>query len=478
MALLKTNLTLGNRFVILDGNYDKAQLSFIAPDPKDRSKLTVVTYDHPGEPIITPLDNFSSDYFPDLLHPRIILTRRQSELRSIFIKIQHELAQTLYGSSNRRLTLNQTLKKLVSLGCADNSEAEAMLMLYLARGLFTFTKLKKEGYISLNKNLQGMEDMKRFLHSITDELISKSDRIELLVKHNVSKGNYREMLLRSVLQKYVPKKYEVVTGFIEGCHRQCDIIIYDSHNFSPYFREGDLVVVPHQSVRAVIEVKTTLDAGALEEALDLLSDISRNYNDPAPFFRAVFAFKKGNYKTDEALATAVKKFYHRKDAKSGKDNTIHALFETINTFCVMDEQCLVTDVVDYTFNDHSIRPRIYSVRSSTTDLRVYSAAFFRELFSYLDVEKRAKRVTKDYFWWLNGEMLYYHILDLYDRSWKPLTQFKNEHDWTEDGLWQRVSDLYNWKAGLVSAQDMEEKYFAEILHPRDLQKIAKGGYPF
>lgn len=463
----------GSRFVILDQGYENAQLSFVAPDPKVPRKLIIVTYDHPREPIIRPLQGFTSDCFPDLLHPNTPLNQRQSELRSVFIQIQHNLTQALYGSTDHRLTLKQTLEKLIALGCSDNSEAHAMLMLYLARGLFSYTRLKKESYISLSKALQGVEDMKRFLDSITDELISKSDRIELLVKHNVSKGSYREMLLRSVLQKYVPKKYEVATGFIEGCQRQCDIIVYDSHNYSPYFREGDLVVVPYQAVRAVIEVKTTLDTGALEDALDLLWDVSRHRNDPAPFFRAIFAFKKGNYKSDESLAKAIKKFYNRKDSKTGRSNKILSLFETINTFCILDEQCLVTDVVDYTFNDLSVRPRIYAIKSQSTDLKVYSAVFFQELFSYLDVEKSAKRITKDYFWMLKGDMQYHHILDIYDRNWKPSTQFKNEHNWTEDGLWQRVSDVYNWKAGLYSTQEMEEKYFAELFQPRDLQKIAQ-----
>lgn len=471
MSNPKKNLIAGSRFINLDLGYENAQLSFVAPSKKDKSKLVAVTYDYPRDPIITPLESFKADYFPDLLHPPMVLSQRQFELRSKFIEWKHFLSKDLYASTNYRLTLEQTLDKLIVMGCRDNTEARSILMLYLARGLFTYTKLKKQSYIELSRATQETEDMKRFLDSMTDELVSKSNRIELLVKHNVSKGNYREMLLRSVLQKYIPKKYEVATGFIEGCQRQCDIIIYDSHNFSPYFREGDLVVVPLNSVRAVIEVKTTLDSGSLYDALDLLWDVSRNRNPVAPFFKAVFAFKKG-YKTNEALAKAIKKFYHHKDAKTGKDNTILALFETINTFCVMDEQCLVTDVIDYTYADVSIRPRVYAIKSPSADLKAFSAVFFSELFSYLDVEKRAKRVNKDYFWSLQGEMLYHKILDLYDKDWKPSSQFKNEHDWSLYGLWQRVSDIFNWKAGLYSAQEMEEKYFSELFQPRDLIKVS------
>ena len=40
--------------------------------------------------------------------------------------------------------------------------------------------------------------------------------------------------------------------------KQCDILIYDSHYFAPIYRINDIVVVPSDSVIAIIEVKTTI----------------------------------------------------------------------------------------------------------------------------------------------------------------------------------------------------------------------------
>lgn len=79
--------------------------------------------------------------------------------------------------------------------------------------------------------------------------------------HNLTIGQFAEDLLRDLLEKLLPKKVSISQGFIVGrglCSHQCDILIYDSHNFAPLFKTNSLVVLPAKSVFAVIEVKTSI----------------------------------------------------------------------------------------------------------------------------------------------------------------------------------------------------------------------------
>ena len=97
-----------------------------------------------------------------------------------------------------------------------------------------------------------------------------------LLQHNLARGMQNEEILRSFLSAYLPRMFTVSTGFVLprvgfedliDLSRQTDVLIYDSSRFVPAFAVGDLVVARAESVAAVIEVKTTLSSGALDEAL-------------------------------------------------------------------------------------------------------------------------------------------------------------------------------------------------------------------
>jgi hypothetical protein len=55
----------------------------------------------------------------------------------------------------------------------------------------------------------------------------------------------------------------VEQGFIidsaGGLSKQCDILIYDSHRYAPFYRVEGVVVVPAEAVIAIIEVKTSIN---------------------------------------------------------------------------------------------------------------------------------------------------------------------------------------------------------------------------
>lgn len=108
-------------------------------------------------------------------------------------------------------------------------------------------------------------------------------------EHRGEDGRYVETLVRSYLQKYLPKDLEVLTGFIlrpavklgdnnrsrskeQDLHTtQLDIIIYDSGTYPVFQRMVDTVIVPPEGVVAVLSVKKTLrDAEIIAECNALL----------------------------------------------------------------------------------------------------------------------------------------------------------------------------------------------------------------
>jgi len=230
-------------------------------------------------------------------------------------------------------------------------------------------------------------------------------------------------------------------------------------------------VVPQKSVRAIIEVKSTLTSSTLAEGLELLAEIADWRNFPAPIFKGIFAFG-ADYSGVQAIAQTIKKFYTTTEAGMPR-HKIDYLFEAVNSVCVLNQSCLVTDVFDYSFKDLSIAPRIYSVLSDVKDLFPYTLTFFNELFTYLDVEKLAKKVNINYFREIDNDLIYKLETLIYDTDWQPTRRFQNEHNNDFESIWKRVSDVINWKAGAYTVQELEEIYFGDEYQPKDYKLRAK-----
>jgi hypothetical protein len=112
-------------------------------------------------------------------------------------------------------------------------------------------------------------------------------------EHRGEDGRYVETLVRSYLQKYLPKDLEVLTGFIlrpavklgdnnrsrskdEDRHTtQLDIIIYDTGTYPVFQRMGDTVIVPPEGVIAILSVKKTLRDVEIEGECSALMEASK-----------------------------------------------------------------------------------------------------------------------------------------------------------------------------------------------------------
>lgn len=141
-------------------------------------------------------------------------------------------------------------------------------------------------------------------------LTSKVDLLERLIgnSHYPSLGQYKERLLADAIRDFLPRTVEVGTGFVMFPHadrnppaegqfhdplnqsafaisRQCDILIHDVAKYPVIFRDGDFVVVRPEAVRAVIEVKGSLNRREILKTLASFHDFANKWRTTQLFYR-------------------------------------------------------------------------------------------------------------------------------------------------------------------------------------------------
>jgi hypothetical protein len=120
-----------------------------------------------------------------------------------------------------------------------------------------------------------VERMVQYCSGIAQEFEARLNRIRAYVPdHKPTAGAANEVILRNFLSQLSTGRYTVGQGFIcdpcasDSVSRQCDILIYNHHEYPLVYSEGDIKVVFPQSVRMLIEVKTGLTKSKLKEALE------------------------------------------------------------------------------------------------------------------------------------------------------------------------------------------------------------------
>lgn len=145
------------------------------------------------------------------------------------------------------------------------------------------------------------ERLRKFWTQEVNALLATYRQFETLVPSSTGKGadhpgedgRYVETLIRSYLQKFLPKELEVLTGFIlrpavklgrqdrtrkrdEDQHTtQLDIIIYDTSTYPVFQRMGETVIVPPEGVIGILSVKKTLRDNDIEDEARALMEASK-----------------------------------------------------------------------------------------------------------------------------------------------------------------------------------------------------------
>jgi len=120
------------------------------------------------------------------------------------------------------------------------------------------------------------ENLLKYHESIVRELNARKDRVRNLIgdAHWLSDGEYKEAVLRSILQNHIPESISVGRGFVRtqmGLTTQLDILL-TSKRQPTLFKDGDFFIVTQDTPVSIVEVKTRQDKEQVRTAIFTLSD--------------------------------------------------------------------------------------------------------------------------------------------------------------------------------------------------------------
>ncbi len=115
-----------------------------------------------------------------------------------------------------------------------------------------------------------------------EQILSRFNDIRELIDHEGSKGARVEQEVRKFLLEFLPKRYEYGSGIVidssggeSDRSRQEDVLVLDKF-FSPrLFLDEEPNVYPVEVVYCGIEVKTSIDAPGLKQAIDNIASLKR-----------------------------------------------------------------------------------------------------------------------------------------------------------------------------------------------------------
>jgi hypothetical protein len=163
----------------------------------------------------------------------------------------------------------------------------------------------------MNRKEKVVADLTGYASLLGESFASKINLLSQIIKHAhyLSVGRYKERLLSKTISEFVPKRFEVGTGFVlfptepdpgsvnnpdfdplnMGAHilsKQCDVIVYDSSAFPVVFRDEEFVVVRPESVRSVIEVKGAISPTEVNSVLESFLDFGNKWRECQLFYKS------------------------------------------------------------------------------------------------------------------------------------------------------------------------------------------------
>lgn len=149
-----------------------------------------------------------------------------------------------------------------------------------------------------------MYDYNSFQKSISNELISIKNRVRNFIgnRHWGEDGRYKEIILRDIIVEKLPSFASCGTGFIVGEYHQIstqiDIIVY-RNDIPLLFKKGDFIIAPQEAVLGIIEVKTKLYYGNIEETIRKSHENGKLVNQE--IFNGIFSYNNYDERQDGRL---------------------------------------------------------------------------------------------------------------------------------------------------------------------------------
>lgn len=339
-----------------------------------------------------------------------------------WLDVRRSVLTLLRGRQGRHMPLEELREQLHRVQGIDPDLIDDTLRMMATMGLAKVNSLAAGLRFELSDLVNEQYDRKSYLVSFSEELLAKSRRIDFLIQHTGTVGSYREDLLRSAVRSILPEQYQASTGFIAGCPRQLDIIIWDALSYGPLFREQDVVVVPREAVRSIIEVKTTLSTGPLDEALELLHDVLRTEQSPIPVFKGIFGFHPGyvpGHDGNVSIAQHLRDFYLSDDPRGYGARKPAYLFQGISAICVPNSHFLFQDYeIDAQAPDAWPKPCLYELQSENAG-DIQTPAFLARLLTHLQLENGPKKVLLGMFQPLSADVREAKLLEPCGNNWRP-----------------------------------------------------------
>ena len=128
------------------------------------------------------------------------------------------------------------------------------------------------------------ESLKKRVRQIQSDFeISKN------IVHNVSKGTYRELIIKNILRPFLPNCYGIAGGEAFDSNgnmsKQLDCVIYDSlHSYAIPFTDN-FIQFPCESIFGNIEIKSKLTSDSLEDAIKNIASLKNLHRNPIENFQ-------------------------------------------------------------------------------------------------------------------------------------------------------------------------------------------------
>ena len=309
-----------------------------------------------------------------------VCPKLRSDGYAMVLRVENVLARAI-NNAGRGLQLSHPLGRLARLGL-PGGDAHGIIRYFVGNGTFVAKVSGKRGTVRLSLSATGREreNYRSYASSFAHEIGMQAEQIGQLIGHGPVVGGQREELLRVLLERHVPQRFHVATGFIEGSDRQIDILIYDQIEFAPLFRAGNLVVVPFEAVRALIEVKSNLISGELIDALRHLDQAIGGQRGGPPVFRGVFGYQGAKAPT---LISAIESHHSEPVSMEDEGNLVFSIYEMATAVCVLRSTILVSTFLNDEWKDRTApRPAIVELESEAgRDTQV--ALFFDRLLRFL-----------------------------------------------------------------------------------------------
>jgi hypothetical protein len=128
--------------------------------------------------------------------------------------------------------------------------------------------------------------LSRVLESLHSDIQHRLATVRKALHHPGTKGDASENVWISVLQQYLPQRYQVekahVVDSTGNFSQQIDLVVFD-RQYSPFiFKYEEQTIVPAESVYAVFEAKQSIDAGMVAYAQEKVASVRQLHRTSLP----------------------------------------------------------------------------------------------------------------------------------------------------------------------------------------------------